>query len=132
MKIISDKALTKKLDEKIREIIHQTKEQKCFVCSKRIGWFNPKNNPYGLQVGHYISRSIFSLRWDLKNCEPVCSSCNRIHEENTLPHTMAILNAYGQERIEYLNNKWKESRMNGGKSFTRSQKIELLETLKDK
>lgn len=43
---------------------------------------------------------------------------------------MAILNTYGQERIEYLNSKFEEWKKNGGKTFTRSQKLELLESLR--
>ena len=126
---ISDKALTKKLDQAIRDILHlKTKRLRCFVCGRETDWFNPKTNPYGLQVGHYISRSVFALRWDLENCEPVCSSCNRIHEENILPHTQALLLAYGPERVDTLNTKWRLSKQKA-KSFTRGEKRELLESL---
>lgn len=130
MKRISDRGITKKLDDVVRQILHQrVKTKKCFVCNRYTDWMS-KENPGGLQVGHYISRSVFAVRWDLLNCEPVCSECNKRHENNILPHTMAILNTYGQERIEYLNSKFEEWKKNGGKTFTRSQKLELLESLR--
>jgi len=130
IKRLTDKQLTKKLDDAIRDILHtKTKELKCFVCGREIDWFHPKTNPYGLQVGHYISRSVFALRWDLDNCEPVCSTCNRNHENNTLPHTEAILRVYGRQRIDSLVNRWHASKQKD-KSFTRAEKMELLDQLR--
>lgn len=127
----SDLKLTTKLDNVVRDILHaQTKELKCFVCGRETDWFSPKTNPYGLQVGHFISRSVFPLRWDLKNCEPVCSSCNYVHENNTLPHMMAIMKTYGMPRLDYLNEKFLASKQKA-KSFTRGEKLELLEQLEE-
>lgn len=127
---LSDKALTKKLDKAVTELLHKiTTKKECFVCHRQSDWFHPKDNPYGLQTGHYISRSVYLLRWDMKNIEAVCSSCNRTHEENTLPHTKAILDKYGVQRIEYLNQRWQEGKQKA-KSFTRSEKIELLEAIR--
>jgi hypothetical protein len=131
MKKYTDKQLTKKLDEVVRELLHiKTTTKKCFVCNRYTDWFHPKTNPHGLQVGHYVSRSVFALRWDLLNCEPVCSGCNRIHEENTLPHTMALVKAYGKERLDYLNEKFMASKLKT-KTFTYGEKLELYEKLQE-
>jgi hypothetical protein len=131
MKRPSDKTLTNKLDQLIRDILKATYQEpvECFICKKKYPWFHPRKNPYGIQVGHYISRTVFALRWDLKNVFPSCSSCNRIHEENTLPYTKAILDTFGQERINYLNDKWQASKKKA-KTFTRGEKLELAESLK--
>ncbi len=125
----TDKKLTQELDQIVRDIFKlKYKNPKCFVCHKQTGWFNPKSNPYGLQVGHYVSRSVFALRWDFDNLEPQCSSCNYIHENNTLPFTNALLKAYGEDKVSTLHTKWQLSRMKA-KTFNRSEKIELLEKL---
>jgi len=55
-----------------------------------------------------------------------CSSCNRIHEENILPHTQAMLQAYGAERVDGLNVRWQVSKQKA-KSFSRAEKLEMIE-----
>lgn len=133
-KQLTNKQLTKKLDDVFREIMKaKTPKNKfqCFVCKRHVGgFFHPKENPYGLQVGHYITRANFSLRWDFLNCEMICSKCNRAHEEDILPHTKALLDAYGKERIDVLEHKSSEYKKTG-KTMSRSQKIELLEKMQE-
>jgi len=129
MRIKTAKQLTKALDGLVREIFKLEKTpRKCFVCKRQFDLFHPKNNPYGLQVGHYITRSVFPLRWDFKNLEWNCSVCNRIHEENILPFTKAMLDAYGEERIDYLNERWLAYKQSA-KSMTSGQKRDLLDEL---
>lgn len=133
MKKLSEKALTRKLDNVFREIMKSRQLQKghfrCFVCKQdKGGFFHPKERPFGLQVIHFIGRTVFSLRWDFDNCEMGCSSCNRIHEENILPHTYAIIKEYGEERIDTLNTKY-QAYKRVGKSMTKAQKLEKLEEL---
>jgi 5-methylcytosine-specific restriction endonuclease McrA len=133
IKRISDKQLTNKLDDVFRNIMRAKQLRKghfrCFVCGMDAHQFSNHKEP-GLQVGHFISRSVRPLRWDFDNCEMVCSSCNIIHENNTLPHTVAILREYGEERVQSLNTTWQLSRQ-VGKSFTRTQKLERLEELEE-
>lgn len=131
MKKPSDKSLTNKLDDAFRKAMRRVKPRTtCFVCGREVGYFAPKTEPYGLQVGHFISRSVFPLRWDFENCEFVCSSCNKNHENNILPHTQAILRNYGAELVDTLNTRWQVSKQKA-KSFSRAEKLELLEKLNE-
>lgn len=43
--------------------------QVCFTCGISKPWQE-------LQCGHYVSRMHHSLRWDERNCNPQCCSCN--------------------------------------------------------
>lgn len=118
---------TKKLDDLLREYLHKKYPNPvCFICKKQRGWFHPKTNPRGCQVGHYVSRRVYSLRWDILNIEPNCSRCNYLHEYNILPFTKAMVDAYGQERIDYLYKKAKEYKT---VRFSRKEKISVQETL---
>lgn len=122
-KPLSGKKLTTLLDDAIRDYYHKKYPQpECFVCKKKIGWFHPKDNPKGCQIGHYVSRRFYGTRWDLLNIWCQCSTDNYLHQHNPIPFTMAILDAYGQERLDYLNNARKTQ-------FTTLQKREMLQTL---
>jgi len=91
------------LDDLVRNRLKETKPEICVTCSKRIGWFHPQNNPFGLQVGHYISRDIKQLRWHPKNVSPQCSSCNWEHGKNPAPYTLWMIKTYGQKVLDELN-----------------------------
>lgn len=127
MKRKSDKSLTNKLDDLFRKLMRLKKPRTdCFVCHRQVGYFSSKTEPYGLQVGHFVSRSVFALRWDLENCEYICSGCNKIHEQNILPHTYAIVKEYGEEFVDRLNVKWQLSKQKD-KTFSRAEKLEMIE-----
>lgn len=99
------KKLVKQLDNLIREILKRG-EDKCVCCGKSgIGWFHPKDNPYGLQVGHYVSRTVYALRWDLRNVHPQCSGCNITHNGDPIPYTRFMLDTYGKEVLDELTFK---------------------------
>jgi len=99
------KKLVKQLDHVIRDILKQG-EDRCVCCGKSgLGWFHPKDNPYGLQVGHYVSRTVYALRWDLKNVHPQCSGCNYQHNNNPIPYTRFMLDHYGKEILDQLTFK---------------------------
>lgn len=92
--------LIRQLDDEIRNYI-KTLPDTCCCCGKEnLGSFHPKENPYGIQVGHFISREVPSLRWDKRNCNPQCSGCNKIHQTNQLPYLKFMLKTYGQEVLE--------------------------------
>lgn len=129
----SNKALKDKLDKTFREILKLRQLKKghfrCFVCNiDKSGFLHPKTNKDGLQVIHYVRRDVFVLRWDFKNCEMGCSSCNRTHNQNPSPHTRAIIRNYGEERLNELYEITKSSKQ-VGKSMTKLQKLEKLEEL---
>lgn len=131
-KKLTTKQVTKKLDQIIRDILKITagENPKCFVCGKYIGWFHPQENPYGLQVGHFISRRVMPIRWDLKNIEPQCSSCNRVHNHNQLEFTARMIEEYGKERIDYLNEKY-QAYKKIGKTMPVTKRREIYYKLKD-
>lgn len=122
-KLLSGKKLTKKLDDTIRELYHKKYPNPvCFVCGAKTGWFHPKNNPKGCQIGHYVSRRFYGTRWDILNIWCQCSSCNYLHQHNPIPFTNAILKEYGQERLDYLDSA-------RGKRLTTLQKREMLDDI---
>jgi len=119
-KLLSGAKLTRSLDEAIRRLYKKKyPNPQCFVCGARPGWFHPKTNPRGCQIGHYVSRRFYATRWDQKNIWCQDSSCNYLHQHDPIPFTNAILKKYGQERLDYLENKRKET-------ITTMQKRELL------
>lgn len=127
MKKAKDSTLTKKLDDAFREYVWRVKPRtNCFICHAEAGRFSPKTNPQGLQVCHFISRSVYALRWDIENVELGCSRCNRVNESNTLPHTQAILREYGADHVDRLHTKWQVSKQRA-KTFSRAEKLEMLE-----
>lgn len=111
-KLLSGAKLTKALDSVVRDILHtKYPDPICFVCGKNRGWFHPQKNPKGCQVGHYISRRVYQLRWDLHNVAPQCSVDNYLHQYNILPYTNRIMQVYGKERIDYLTKKYNSRKM---------------------
>lgn len=102
------KKLVQALDDRVREILKREKDT-CVCCGKSgIGWFHPKDNPYGLQVGHYVSRTVYALRWDLRNVHPQCSGCNYQHNNDPVPYTRFMLDKYGKEILDELTFKRKK------------------------
>jgi 5-methylcytosine-specific restriction endonuclease McrA len=67
---ISEKGLTKKLDDIIREKVRERDGNCCVWCGKPVKGFDS-------QVSHVIpkSRSTF-LRWDMMNVKLLCSFCH--------------------------------------------------------
>lgn len=95
----------------------------CIVCGLTSGYSNPHTNPYGIQIGHLVTRTKRILRWDMLNVYPQCAKCNYNHENDQLPMTMAVLEKYGKERLDYLRQK--ELEYEAGKWFTDEKKKEL-------
>lgn len=61
--------LKKKLDKVFSRWIRSRDGGKCFTC-KKVGTIET------MQAGHYISRSVLSLRWDERNVNCQCMPCN--------------------------------------------------------
>lgn len=131
---------TNRLDDLLRDIcrVQWGDMPTCVTCGLTSGYSNPHTNPHGIQVGHYISRAKFILRWDFDNLWPQCSACNRRHEDNPLPFTLFILNKYGQGRLDYFADKLKEyentkwttqNRKNDMGEYLTNIKEELCQTL---
>lgn len=117
------KAVVKKLDDTVREIL-QKRDKECCCCGRQSAWFHPQNNPYGLQVGHYVSRKVYAIRWDLRNVHAQCSGCNYQHNNDPVPYTRFMLDTYGKEILDELTFKRKAV-----KKFSTKQLEELLDKL---
>jgi hypothetical protein len=55
-----------------------------------------------LQSGHLISSVKGSIRFDLRNCNTQCASCNMIHEHYPERYIVAFQRLFGQEAFEKL------------------------------
>lgn len=86
------KILERKLDSICREIVVD-RDVNC-VCPP------PKNgHSTVIQCGHLITRSKESVRWDLRNMNAQCSSCNLLHEYYPHIYTNWFVSHFGQ--VEY-------------------------------
>jgi hypothetical protein len=110
LKLLRGKYLTKALDQCIRDIfkVLYGPNPQCFVCDSFGGWYHPQQRKKGCQVGHYIGRKCTILRWNLKNLFPQCAHCNVIHNTNSAPFAIAVVNKIGKERLEWLDAKYME------------------------
>lgn len=86
------KELIKQLDQVIRDILK--KQPEICVCCKQY-----KDN---LQVGHYVTRRVYALRWDLRNVARQCGGCNIRHNYDPIPYTRYILDMYGKQVLDDL------------------------------
>jgi hypothetical protein len=55
--------------------------------------------------GHYVSRSYLSLRFDEKNCNVQCISCNIFKKGNMDEYAIALIRKYGKNILEDLNRR---------------------------
>ena len=88
------KYLKDKLDDIFSKYI-RARDKKCYCWSTE-----------NLQNWHYYSRVSTSTRFDEKNCNACCSSCNVIHEHDREPYTQFMLQKYWSEVIEELRLKY--------------------------
>lgn len=127
-KKVKRKKLITLLDDEIRRIL--SKDNQCFTCGvkrSKIGSYGVEGNKIGLQVGHYVSRKVYALRWDLKNVCSQCSYCNGKHRFDQLDYTVALADKYGMSIFKYFKDKRDERK---GKTFKTTEMRELLEQLK--
>lgn len=120
----SDKSLsqlTKDLDDVFRKFIQKRDEGKpCFICGNPI----PKGEA---EVCHFIPRANLNTRWNEFNAHLGDISCNKFDKDHQQRYTLAILRAYGADKLGNLQ--WL------GHSLMkplRSDLIELIDTYKQK
>ncbi len=68
---------------------------KCISCGK-IGFWKD------MDCGHFVNRSHTGTRFDEKNCNAQCRSCNRWDEGNNIGYTSGITKKYGSKVIDEL------------------------------
>ncbi len=90
------------LDAIFSKIIRKVHLNHCHSC----GQFHKEQD---LQCGHYIGRSNFSTRYDLKNALPVCMTCNYYDASHVEKLGLKLIELYGENVIDELNIKKIES-----------------------
>ena len=78
----------------------------CFTCA---GWYLIKD----LHCGHYVSRTYIGTRWDEKNCQPQCKSCNLFHQGRADEFALALIRIYGPKVLDELAWKKKGGKLSG-------------------
>ena len=56
-------------------------------------------------AGHYVNRKHMSLRFDEKNVNAQCRSCNRFDEGNVQGYRRGLIEKYGEKATEMLEIK---------------------------
>lgn len=64
--------LVKKLDDVFQMCIRYRDNFTCITCGKKF----PRGERTQCHAGHYISRGVYSTRWDEENVAAQCQSCN--------------------------------------------------------
>lgn len=88
----SRKWLVAELD-RYTSLIVRRRDGRCVTCG----------NTQGLQCSHFYSRRYLSVRFDLRNCNAMCSACNRRHNRDRRPYERYMLKTYGPAAIVELD-----------------------------
>lgn len=82
----SGRAVKQECDQLVREIL-TLRDESCvnFGCGRT----------EGLHVGHYITRKVLALRWNLQNCNLQCDFHNEAHNTDPKPYHDAMFLLYG-------------------------------------
>ena len=105
--------LKKKLDKVFSMFIRKRDDGVCFTCGV-------KKPIAEMQNGHFCSRRYLATRWDERNCNTQCVSCNVFLKGNMDIYAHNLMGKYGSSIVEELV---KESR--ALKKFSREE-IELM------
>ena len=76
---------------------------KCFTCGKVSHY---KKN---MQCGHFQSRSAYSTRWDITNCQVQCYGCNVMQQGRQYQFGLNLEKKYGKGTAEKLLIKSKQT-----------------------
>lgn len=80
--------------DKYTSLIVRRRDRRCVTCGKT----------KGLQCSHFYSRRHLAVRFDLRNCNAMCSACNRRHNRNRRPYEMYMRKTYGAAAIAELDS----------------------------
>jgi hypothetical protein len=98
MRKISRKALIKKLDKLVSEIIIK-RDKCCVICG----------STSNLNNGHVFSRTHQATRWDINldgNCHCQCYPCNFKHVHNTYPYNNWYVKKFSEKNFDNLYQRW--------------------------
>lgn len=111
-------ALKKELDRIFSLYIRHRDEGVCFTCGKKA----PIEK---MQAGHYVSRSVLSLRYDPLNVHCQCVGCNVFKHGNYPKYALRLIQESGAGILDYLEKKSKQI-----KRFSRQEYITAIEHFK--
>lgn len=88
----------------------------------------------GMQAGHYISRTVKSIKYDEQNVHGQCPACNnpRIGGGRPTLYRMAIVATYGENTAKRLDNELVKHRSGKTKRFSMFELETLYNTYKKK
>jgi hypothetical protein len=114
----------KELDEVFAEYIRLRDSNgdtfRCISC----GQVKPMSQ---CQCGHYISRAHMATRFDEKNCNGQCVSCNIFKSGNVVEYRFGLIDKYGEEVVNQL-----EAMRNDQRQIKDPEYKELIQYYKDK
>lgn len=79
--------------DKLTSIIVRRRDRQCVTCGSR----------RNLQCSHFYSRRYLSIRFDLRNCNAMCSGCNRRHNFGPFPYLRFMERRYGPDAVSELH-----------------------------
>jgi hypothetical protein len=79
--------------DKYTSIIVRRRDRRCVTCGSR----------RNLQCSHFYSRRYLAIRFNLVNCNAMCSFCNRRHNSDPFPYVSFMQSKYGPEAVEGLH-----------------------------
>src|ERR671939_606211 len=89
----SRKWLIAELD-RLTSVIVRKRDKRCVTCG----------SVQGLQCSHFYSRRYLCARFDLRNCNAMCASCNRRHNRDKGPYEHYMLEKYGAGVVAELGS----------------------------
>lgn len=89
----SRKWLVAELD-RLTSLIVRRRDGRCVTCG----------GAQGLQCSHFYSRRHLNIRFDLRNCNAMCSACNRRHNRNRRPYERYMRKTYGAAAVAELDS----------------------------
>src|SRR5215203_1886453 len=79
--------------DRVTSLVVRGRDGRCVTCG----------SSQGLQCSHFYSRRYLSIRFDLRNCNAMCSDCNRRHNRDRRPYERYMLKTYGQGVVAELD-----------------------------
>lgn len=79
--------------DKYTSVIVRRRDRRCVTCG----------SAQGLQCSHFYSRRHLAVRFDLRNCNAMCSGCNRRHNRNRRPYERYMRKTYGPAALAELD-----------------------------
>lgn len=79
------------LDSLVRQIVN-LRDKCCITCG----------SIYQPECSHFYKRRFHATRWDLRNCNRQCRTCNNLHNINPFPYMKAMQERYGADEVVKL------------------------------